>query len=250
MVVGKQAMQAASSSSEPSAAASTEPPALFQKLASKMTPTIRRLLVDGENAASIAPGDLLRELGINLQRHLLSGADNAKVVCAPSALDPNACAELQGAVDQSRSSKRDSVDGAPEHQLPLRLDQLASLIGEEQAKALVRLPTTHFGLPAQAPSDIFVRRYTGGTRPWNPFHHDAAAVTVNVALCADGSFTGGKLIAVCNGEVKVLDRAKGEATVHDSRLLHAVTRITAGVRYSLILVRPHAEPRPSIAVLR
>lgn len=34
---------------------------------------------------------------------------------------------------------------------------------------------------------------------------------------------------------------EGEATVHDSRLLHAVSRITAGVRYSLIIFIGQAE---------
>ena len=138
-------------------------------------------------------------------------------------------------MDKSHSSKLDSVDGAPDHQLALTLDQLMSIVGPAMVRSLVALPGAHFDLPAQKPSDIFVRRYTGGTRPWNPFHHDSAAVTVNVALCDDGTFEGGRLVAVCNGSVQTIERREGEATVHDSRLLHAVTRTTSGVRYSLIV---------------
>ena len=85
-------------------------------------------------------------------------------------------------------------------------------------------------------AQIFVRRYTPNTRPWNPFHHDSAVVTVNVALSADADVDGGKLVAVGAADgLATICRAEGEATVHDSRLLHAVTRTRAGTRYSLIL---------------
>ena len=209
----------------------------FADAAAKMPTTVRSLLVDNAAPCSISIDALLADLGINPERHLLT-ADDAKVVHAPSSLSAAACAALREAVDRSCGAKADSVDGLPDHQLPLTFDQLSSLIGGEEARALAALPAAHFANKCadaeERPSDIFVRRYAGGTRPWNPFHHDSAAVTVNVALCSDDSFVGGKLVAVCKGEVSTLSREEGEATIHDSRLLHAVTRITSGVRYSLI----------------
>ena len=209
----------------------------FADAAAKMPTTVRSLLVENADPCSISVDALLTDLGIKPERHLLT-ADDAKVVHAPSSLSAAACAALREAVDRSCGAKADSVDGLPDHQLPLTFDQLSSLIGGEEARALVALPAAHFANKCadaeERPSDIFVRRYAGGTRPWNPFHHDSAAVTVNVALCSDDSFVGGKLVAVCKGEVSTLSREEGEATIHDSRLLHAVTRITSGVRYSLI----------------
>jgi hypothetical protein len=49
--------------------------------------------------------------------------------------------------------------------------------------------------------------------------------------------TGGRLLVLCEGAVReVHPRLEGEATVHDSSLLHAVSRVTgARVRYSLII---------------
>ena len=83
--------------------------------------------------------------------------------------------------------------------------------------------------------EMFVRRYSPGTRPWIPFHPDRYEITVNVALSADVDHSGGRLLGVFGGAVQELLRSEGEATVHSSSLLHAVTRMTGGTRYSLIL---------------
>ena len=55
----------------------------------------------------------------------------------------------------------------------------------------------------------------------------------HVHLYADHG--GGRLLAVYGGRVHVIERPEGEATVHSSDLFHAVTAMTRGVRYSLIL---------------
>ena len=68
-----------------------------------------------------------------------------------------------------------------------------------------------------------------------PFHADTAMVTVNVALNDETAHSGGGLLAVFDGAVQHLPRAEGEATVHASTLLHAVTCMTSGTRYSLIV---------------
>ena len=138
----------------------------------------------------------------------------------------------------------DSVDGAADHQRPLSLEELESLIGARQAETLCSLPAAFSPVHEQQmrPTEIFVRRYTGATRPWNPFHQDSAAVTINVALNNDAEYVGGRLLAVLNDQVASISRAEGEATVHDSRLLHAVSRMVSGVRYSLIMFFGEADP--------
>ena len=60
-------------------------------------------------------------------------------------------------------------------------------------------------------------------------------MTVNVALVDDADFDGGQLIALYGRRLRSISRASGDATVHSSRLLHGVTRMGAGVRYSLIV---------------
>lgn len=84
--------------------------------------------------------------------------------------------------------------------------------------------------------EITVRRYAPGARPWVPFHHDRAACTVNVALADDMRHSGGRLLAYISGNgVSIVERAEGEVTAHGPELMHAVTRLVEGSRYSLIL---------------
>lgn len=84
--------------------------------------------------------------------------------------------------------------------------------------------------------EAFVRRYSRDTRPWNPFHQDGFRLTVNVALSADAAHSGGRLIGVYDNKVHRMERTEGEATVHSSDLVHAVSSMSGnGVRYSLIL---------------
>ena len=82
---------------------------------------------------------------------------------------------------------------------------------------------------------LFARRYTPSTRPWFPFHRDNSALTANIALSSDANHAGGRLLSLFDGEVHVEERAEGEATVHQSGLLHAVTCMHSGARYSLIV---------------
>jgi len=82
---------------------------------------------------------------------------------------------------------------------------------------------------------IFARRYTTQGRPWFGFHRDKGPLTVNVALSPDEWHDGGRLLGIYEGRVHSIERDEGEATVHPSTLLHAVSRMQGGVRYSLIV---------------
>jgi len=82
---------------------------------------------------------------------------------------------------------------------------------------------------------IFARRYSSQSRPWFPLHPDSAAITVNVALSDDAGHRGGRLVGLYDGCIQTIERAEGEAIVHTSALIHGVTRMSEGVRYSLIL---------------
>ena len=102
-------------------------------------------------------------------------------------------------------------------------------------------------------SDCFLRRYSCGTAGDDQllitsFHADTASLTVNVALTSDADVDGGQLLGVFDGEVRLLPRSEGDVTVHSSSLLHGVTRMRRGSRYSMILVsrrsraRAHVDP--------
>lgn len=100
---------------------------------------------------------------------------------------------------------------------------------------------TAFGLQPTEPTRIFARRYSAhgdDDQPWTSFHFDSAHTTVNVALSSDADFEGGKLLGLFGGGVRVVERSEGDATVHTSSLLHGVSRMWEGVRYSLIMFFP------------
>lgn len=216
----------------------------FIALADAMPPSVRAIVVDGVEPSTVPIGSLLAELGVAPRRHLIeerSAIRESLVTCVPAALGPSACATLRAAVDAHAGGTRlDSVDGGPDHQMPLSLTELAGLAGGHNVvRALGELASAHRArsrrnapivahagdlgeapvagpaavspplLPVPPPSDIFVRRYSGSTRPWNPFHQDAAAVTVNIALSDDAAHSGGRLVAVVGDQLECIDRREG-----------------------------------------
>ena len=83
--------------------------------------------------------------------------------------------------------------------------------------------------------DLFVRRYTRETRPWIAFHCDVSTVTINVALNDDADFEGGRLHAVIGARHQIVTRTEGEATAHGDDVMHGVSAMRSGTRYSLIM---------------
>ena len=70
------------------------------------------------------------------------------------------------------------------------------------------------------------------------FHCDGsyATRTVQVCLNSDEDYEGGRLIFYAQGKCHVPERTAGYASIHDRDILHAVSRVTSGVRYSLFVV--------------
>ena len=152
----------------------------FQWQAQRMPAASRALLLEREETKSVDSSALLEELKLSADEVDL----RARAVRKTRVLTAEACATLRSAVDRERRTKADSVDGAADHQLNVSRERLTGMIGKEAVEALWRLPAE---VLAEPPTDaeIFIRRYTPDTRPWNPWHRDSAAVTVNVAL-SDG----------------------------------------------------------------
>ena len=218
-----------------------------------MEPLLRGLLVDGVDPSTVPVDSLLRALGRSKDHASKRAAyKRFDVLQVADALSPVATAALCRAVDLDRRLDADSVDGLPEHQLVLTRESLAQLVTEPECERLMRLPAEYLrrerlegGSTEEVDESVaarfsqlrecFIRRYSADTRPFNPFHQDSSRLTVNVALSSDAAHAGGRLLGVYGGAVHTLERRAGEATVHSSELIHGVTRMTGGVRYSLIL---------------
>ena len=149
--------------------------------------------------------------------------------------------------------------------LAVSLEVLLGLVGESGVQALRGLPR-EFAMASRvddsganvahsSPQPVaeelviqraFVRRYAETERCWFTFHRDTAELTANVALASDADHDGGKLLVLLGGEgLLAVERGEGEATVHPSSLMHAVTRMRGrGVRYSLIVFYRPLEEEP------
>jgi hypothetical protein len=241
--------------------------------AQKMNPLHRQLIVENAAPGSIDGrlllDDLAREFSNaeSIDAFMKAGqSSHLQVFCMENSLSPASCAALRKVVDtDALSTVPDSVDSLPEHQKLLPAtearEMLEELIGAREAQKLFRLPqdfhraeTLHRQReeketgttsddddeamrwpPVFSLKEAFIRRYSSDSRPFNPFHQDKSHLTVNVALSSSEDHRGGRLLVVLNSEVQALDRAEGEATLHGSDLIHGVSAMTSGVRYSLLL---------------
>jgi hypothetical protein len=144
---------------------------------------------------------------------------------------------------------RAQVDRLREHVLYLNPSELEALIGVQAVTALLETPRRFCRASVTSTTssekfkfrlfDCFLRRYSPDTASGNQlltsFHADTAALTVNIALTSDVDVEGGRLLGAYDGAVRLIKRSEGDATVHSSALLHGVTRMRAGTRYSMIM---------------
>lgn len=230
----------------------------FRRFFTMLPSVVRECLVDGA-AASVDPQALIAALPAAEQQQEIAAEVELDVLSIRGAVHAEGCAALRHAVDSKRSVYSDSVDKMPEHQLDLSREQLEGFVGASTVAGLMQLPmrlasqratgmrADHDELRAEGCCDAdaqpaaryrveyFVRRYSRGTRPLINFHRDGCAVTVNVALSNDEAHTGGRLLIVLSDGVRVLHREAGQATVHPSSVLHGVSAMESGVRYSLLI---------------
>ena len=227
--------------------------AAFIEQAQRMPPLSRRLLLLEDDAASVQASKLFDELMLSTEVRAaaelgLEATGDSAVLQRSDVLSPEACAALRAAVDAEIMQKCDTVDGAPDNQLGLSRERLDQLVGPESAAALWSLPAAFDSTFDAEEAKIFIRRYAPDERPWNPFHTDSSAMTINVALSGPSACEGGELLACFDGRVRRLPRAEGGATVHSATLLHAVSLLRSGTRYALIVFigQPRVELPPEL----
>ena len=242
----------------------------YKALADRMPPLVHGLLYDNRDPDEVDAGELLQALHQDNTAHDWASRLSESIRSVDATLNAAQCAILRNAIDSAAASMLiDSVDGLLEHQLNLTREDFKALLGKEavdqlhalaveshakftsvgsMAAAAAASAAREAGIRApllpDAPHEIFVRRYCPETRPWFGFHTDRSSLTLNIALSDDSAHVGGRLVAILNGKVHGCERLEGTATLHSSTLLHAVTRMLSGVRYSLIVfyrqICPHA----------
>ena len=90
--------------------------------------------------------------------------------------------------------------------------------------------------PERKWDEIKLRRCAAHGKHIN-FHTDFALETMQVPLVGDDSYRGGRLVFLNESGVRTPKRPAGSATVHNNRILHGVSELVSGVRYSLFFLR-------------
>jgi hypothetical protein len=144
-----------------------------------------------------------------------------------------------------RGGSRDNVDSLPDFQVNIGTKDLDRLLrGKSTGSASVMNTLLKSWEQGRGYSfrkiGVFVRRYSKSTRPWMPFHIDGNTYTANIALSTPFAHKGGQLVCLVGGRVQAFDRELGSAIIHGGGVCHAVTPVTEGTRYSLLLFF-HAE---------
>jgi len=122
-----------------------------------------------------------------------------------------------------------NFDGTPDFKEYLSIDALIELVGRHRFEELSRLMDNDF-------SEIVLRRVEDHGMAIN-FHTDYARRTMQVILSDESDYSGCDLVYVTGKGFQQPRRRAGTATIHDNTILHGVTEMESGVRYSLFFLR-------------
>jgi uncharacterized protein (TIGR02466 family) len=204
-------------------------------------PAVQRFLVEHADPASATEAelDVIRGYGMATD---MPGVSEGRLIESSAVLNAEQCETLcRFAEAHMTSVVPDTVDDLPEYQVNLTVNGLTKLLGRDTVAALLKMPEA-LGATADVAVadlyerlDIFLRMYSPQTRPYIAFHSDTCSCTVNIALNGDSSFDGGELLVLNGSGLKAPPRGIGTAILHAGNVVHGVTKIERGTRYSLIL---------------
>ena len=124
--------------------------------------------------------------------------------------------------------------GKRDLKLHLSTNELVALVGHDSVAQLANI--------MQGYNKIIVRRVEEHGRiikfhtDTNPFTNRTLQVPLNEQGTREGEYVGGQLVYVTSEGLQTPRRRAGSGTVHDDRVVHGVTKLARGVRYSLYLL--------------
>ena len=80
-----------------------------------------------------------------------------------------------------------------------------------------------------------MRKYSTTSRPRLPFHCDGCDASISVNLVDGSDYDGGDLVMLSDNALLTAPRQAGSAAAHSADVAHAVTDLTRGVRWSLVV---------------
>lgn len=165
----------------------------------------------------------------------LGGSHTTPPMSFPDAklLDRSARLSLMQYIDGHRQI---TGENSPDVVLSLSIAELRAAVGGAAVQRLVNL----FGMQ---PAAIRLRRVEarGDAATCVAFHTDytnalVSLRTMQVPLNEPSEYDGGELVWAVDGALEVPSRASGSATLHSASVVHGVTAMARGQRYSLFLL--------------
>ena len=120
----------------------------------------------------------------------------------------------------------DSIEN--DFKLNITKEKLIELIGDTIFNKLITIYEGFY-------NTIYIRRVIGDKSLIN-FHKDYSKRTMKIALNNQSEFEGGDIVYLTDGCFHKPDQLKGSITIHNNDIIHGVTPILSGIRYSLFIL--------------
>ncbi len=136
----------------------------------------------------------------------------------------------------NRKNRRDLIDyinryyhnNEQDFKLEITSETLQKLIGNNKLEKIQKVFQNNI-------SKIKLRRVYGN-KSFIDFHKDYANKTLKIPLNSHREYKGGDLIYLSNGKIHIPKQNLGSMTIHDNSIIHGVSQITEGIRYSLFIL--------------
>ena len=209
-------------------------------------PVIKKYLLANANPQSASQSEKAVVRGYGNQTGITE-ANHFHLKERISVLTEQQCLALVQFIDDNISSAViDSVDDFPEYQVDVSIELLSQLVGSETCQAILNLPNMldkplSHGKSPRLGYSLFLRLYSEETRSLIPFHHDICAYTCVIALNDQSDFSGGYFVMLNGDNLERASWKRGEALLHSGNLVHGVSKMNAGKRYSLVMFADHVK---------
>ena len=107
-------------------------------------------------------------------------------------------------------------------------NKLKELIGEKSYEKIITLFDGEH-------NTIYIRKVKGDNSMID-FHKDYSTKTLKIPLNKGSDYKGGDLIYLTNGKINKPEQKIGSMTIHTNDIIHGVSPIVSGIRYSLFVL--------------
>lgn len=155
----------------------------------------------------------------------------------PNLLTSNQCLKIINYMDNYECVECDDGGGCEcgcecekgdDHKLNITEVQLIELIGKRTFKKIMSLYSGTY-------TTIYIRKVLGNNSLIE-FHKDYSSRTMKIPLNDAHEYNGGDLIYLTDGKIHKPEQLKGSVTIHNNDIIHGVTPIVNGTRYSLFIL--------------